>query len=98
MSYKYNVFTGKLDYYTTVSGGGGGGGVTDHGALTGLDDPADHTWALLVNGTRQLSADWNYGAQTISGTGDVQANSFKDDESNFTISWNAADSCIDFSF
>jgi hypothetical protein len=30
----------------TSGAGGGGGGVTDHGALTGLDDQADHPWAL----------------------------------------------------
>lgn len=27
-------------------GGGPGGGVTDHGALTGLEDAEDHSWAI----------------------------------------------------
>jgi hypothetical protein len=38
-----------------AGGGGGSGGVTDHGLLTGLSDTADHTWALLVDGTRQAT-------------------------------------------
>jgi hypothetical protein len=36
-------------------GGGGGGGVSDHGALTGLDDPADHMWAFLLDGSRAFT-------------------------------------------
>jgi hypothetical protein len=34
---------------------GGGGGVTDHGALTGLNDEGDHPWAALVDGTRDIT-------------------------------------------
>jgi len=33
----------------------------DHGSIGGLGDSADHTWALLVDGTRPLTADWNIG-------------------------------------
>lgn len=39
------------------SSSGGGGGVSDHGALTGLDDPADHAWALLVDGSRAMTGE-----------------------------------------
>jgi hypothetical protein len=38
-----------------VFGGGGGGGVSDHSALTGLDDPADHAWAFLLDGSRAFT-------------------------------------------
>jgi hypothetical protein len=34
----------------------------DHGSLSGLGDSADHTWALLLDGTRALTADWDAGA------------------------------------
>lgn len=40
------------DELATISGGSG---VTDHGALTGLDDASDHTWASLVDGTRAFT-------------------------------------------
>jgi hypothetical protein len=43
--------------HVSVGGGGGGGGVSDHGALTGLDDPADHTWAFLLDGSRAFTGD-----------------------------------------
>ncbi len=33
----------------------GGGGVTDHGALTGLGDVADHPGYVLVDGTRDIT-------------------------------------------
>jgi len=42
---------------------------TDHGTLAGLDDD-DHSQYLLTNGNRQLTGTWNFGSQTISGTGD----------------------------
>ena len=42
----------------------------DHGALQGLGDD-DHTQYLLTDGTRELSGTWNYGSETISGTGDI---------------------------
>ncbi len=45
--------------YIKESGAGNTGWVTvataDHGALTGLDDPADHTWASLVDGSRAFT-------------------------------------------
>ena len=40
--------------------GGGGGGVSEHGALTGLDQD-DHTQYLLVDGTRPLGGDLSAG-------------------------------------
>jgi hypothetical protein len=36
-------------------------GVIDHGNLTGLTDQADHTWVLVVDGSRPLTADWDIG-------------------------------------
>lgn len=59
--------------YTTISGmewAISGGGTSDHGSLTGLVDD-DHSQYLLTNGNRQLSGSWDYGSQTISGSGDV---------------------------
>ena len=55
---------------TTISGDIIGQIVTDHGALTGKGDD-DHTQYLLADGSRQLSADWDFGSDTISGTGSV---------------------------
>lgn len=43
-----------------------GGGVTDHGSLSSLNVPGHHPWALLVDGTRGLTGDWNAGAHLIS--------------------------------
>ena len=41
---------------TVTSGSGGGGGVTDHGALTGLGDAADHPWAATTSSLNALSS------------------------------------------
>ncbi len=41
---------------TAGGAGAGGGGVTDHGALSGLDDPGDHPWALQADLSNV--ADW----------------------------------------
>lgn len=38
---------------------------TDHGGLAGLSDIADHLYALLIDGTRPLTGDWDAGAFTI---------------------------------
>jgi hypothetical protein len=51
-----------------VGGGGGGGGITDHGALTGLDDPADHAWAFLVDGSRAMTGNLQLGAYRLQTT------------------------------
>lgn len=48
----------------------GGGGVTDHGALTGLEDD-DHTQYLHVSGTRPMSGDLNMGSNNIIISGTV---------------------------
>ena len=53
-----------ITYVSTTSG------VTDHGNLTGLSDD-DHSQYLLANGSRQLSSDWAFGSDTISGSGRV---------------------------
>ena len=37
----------------------------DHGGLAGLTDQVDHLWALLIDGTRELTADWDAGAFRI---------------------------------
>lgn len=37
----------------------------DHGTLTGLADSADHPYALLIDGTRPLTANWDAGAFEI---------------------------------
>lgn len=41
---------------------GASGPVSDHGSLTGLADVADHAYALLIDGTRALTADWDAGS------------------------------------
>ena len=48
-----------------VDSGGAGGGVTDHGALDGLSDVADHAYAFLVDGTRALAGDLNHDGSNI---------------------------------
>ena len=40
------------DRHLSFASVGAGSGVTDHGALSGLDDPYDHEWAFLINGSR----------------------------------------------
>lgn len=44
----------------------------DHGSIDGLSDD-DHSQYLRTDGTRELSGDWDYGSNTISGTGRVIA-------------------------
>jgi len=48
--------------------GGGSGGVSSHSALSDLDKPADHTWAMLVDGTRAMSGNLSMGAHNITFT------------------------------
>ena len=43
----------------------------DHGNLTGLTDIADHPYALLINGGRELTADWDAGAFNITSKNSV---------------------------
>jgi hypothetical protein len=51
-------------------------GVTDHGALTGLGDAADHTWATLVDGTRAFTGNQSMGGNNLTSIGQaVMANS-----------------------
>jgi hypothetical protein len=50
--------------------GGGGGGVTDHGALTGLNDD-DHTQYLLADGTRALTGPLDGGGQNFTNVGTI---------------------------
>jgi hypothetical protein len=53
------------------SGGGGSAGVSSHSALTDLDKPADHTWAMLVDGTRAMSGSLNMNSNTITNAGTI---------------------------
>jgi hypothetical protein len=45
--------------------------VIDHGDLAGTGDAADHTWALLVDGTRALAGPWDMGAQVLTNIGEM---------------------------
>jgi hypothetical protein len=65
MPYKYNVFTGKLDYYTTISGGGG---VTDHSLLANLD------YASSGHIGFQPAGDYATTAELTTTSGDLQTN------------------------
>jgi hypothetical protein len=74
---KLDIFNNPIDgyylKYTTASGmewAVSGGGSSDHGSLTGLTDD-DHSQYLLTNGNRQLTGGWDYGSQTISGSGNI---------------------------
>lgn len=50
----------------------GVGGITDHGALTGKDDPADHAWAALIDGSRAFTGKASYASHpTISADTDI---------------------------
>jgi len=40
-------------------------GVADHGLLGGLGDQADHTWAVTIDGTREMTANWDAGSYKI---------------------------------
>ncbi|KKL81454.1 hypothetical protein LCGC14_1994600, partial [marine sediment metagenome] len=55
----------------------------DHGGISGLADD-DHTQYLRADGTRELTGAWDYGSQTISGTGDIKANTLYGDGNNIT--------------
>lgn len=61
----------RPDPNAATAAGGGGGGTGDHSALTNLDKPGDHTWAMLVDGTRAMSGDLNMGTNAISNVGTV---------------------------
>lgn len=54
--------TNRIQTLRTNELAGSTGGVTDHGALTGLDDTADHPWAARTNDTRAI--DWS-GASSV---------------------------------
>lgn len=54
-----------LVHWQTVGGGGGGGGVTDHGALTGLTDAADHPGYLTLDGTRPMTGNLDAGGNSV---------------------------------
>jgi len=41
----------------------------DHGGLSGLGDQADHIWAVVRDGSRELTANWNAGDFVISASG-----------------------------
>ena len=61
--------------YVAISNGASGtiwldlnAGIVDHATLSGLSDD-DHNQYLRTDGTRQLSGNWDFGADSISGTG-----------------------------
>lgn len=61
----------RPDPNAATAGGGGGGGSGDHSALVNLDKPGDHTWAMLVDGTRAMSGALNMGTNNISNAGTI---------------------------
>ena len=58
----------------------------DHGNIGGLSDD-DHTQYLLSNGNRQLSGDWDFGSNSISGTGSVYTGDLNIDGSIDNVEW-----------
>jgi hypothetical protein len=59
-----------------------GGGVTDHGNLTGLDDPSDHTWALEWSDTTdQIATKYDVDTATNLNLQDVTVNGNQTDQS-----------------
>jgi hypothetical protein len=63
-------------------GGGAGGGSGNHSALTGLNNPADHTWAFLVDGTRAMGGSIDMNTNDIQDVGDVFVTGFPADPVN----------------
>lgn len=63
---------------------------TDHGSLAGLADTADHAYALLIDGTRDLAGAWNMASQATtnvnidSGTIDHEAGGLEADVSGYS--------------
>jgi hypothetical protein len=53
------------------SAGSGVGGVSSHSALSDLDKPEDHLWAMLVDGTRTMTGNLNLGSNNITNIGTV---------------------------
>jgi len=43
----------------------------DHGGISGLDDAADHLWALLTDGTRALAGDWSIDDYNLTSAGNI---------------------------
>jgi len=76
---------------TTISGDIVDQIITDHGDLTGLDDPADHTWASLTDGTRAFTG-------TVSGVTPTMPDHLTTkqyvDDSVYGLDWK--DSVLDF--
>jgi hypothetical protein len=61
----------RPDPNAATAGGGGGGGGGDHSALTNLDKPGDHLWAMLLDGSRPMTGDLDMGAQAITNVGNI---------------------------
>ena len=61
-----------VDIRPTGGGGAsGGGGSGNHSALSNLDKPGDHLWAMLVDGSRVMSGNLDMGGNAIQNVGDV---------------------------
>lgn len=62
------MFKSEMETFITGddgSGSGGGTGGIDHGDLSGLADQSDHQWAVVRDGSRKLTADWDAGSFEI---------------------------------
>lgn len=66
-SLTWNQGQSKFEWVDVVAASG-----IDHGSISGLTDD-DHSQYLRTDGTRALSGTWNFGSNTISGTGDFYA-------------------------
>lgn len=54
-----------------VGSGGGGGGILDHHLLVNTNDPSDHLYAVLIDGTRAFTGNVDMGANQITNVGNV---------------------------
>jgi hypothetical protein len=67
------VLTHRAGQWLPEEPGAGGDGVTDHGALTGLEDD-DHPQYLLADGNRPLTGNWSAGGHRIRNLAPATAN------------------------
>lgn len=51
-------------------------GTNDHGDLDGLDDAADHEWAIRTNGTRPFTGNQSLDGNDLTNIGDATASNF----------------------
>lgn len=58
-------------------------GVTDHGALSGLNDDEDHPQFLLLDGSREMTGELNMGLNVINHAGGIIASGTVDAQTGF---------------